>query len=197
MHSYAILGLASLASLASAAIVPGGSQFFPANGLARRNETVTTTKVVEAYTTYCPEPTTFELGGKTYTVEEPTTLTITECPCTIVEVRFLFCQVCEMMMLTMMLTALLHLCPCSHWHWYSSRSFSSQPRSSWPSWPSRSPRHDFHPRGGARPSAHDRCRRRWKERSGPRRCRCVRFARSVRDLAERSVVLFSRQGFLL
>lgn len=83
MYSYTIL---ALASLASAAIMPGGSQFSP-NNIQRRNETITTTKVVAAYTTYCPEPTTFELGGKKYEVTEPTTLTITDCPCTIVEVN--------------------------------------------------------------------------------------------------------------
>lgn len=54
---------------------------------AHHNGTVvTTTKVVSAYTTYCPEPTTFDFNGKKYVVEKPTTLTITECPCTIVEV---------------------------------------------------------------------------------------------------------------
>ncbi|OAQ68901.1 hypothetical protein VFPPC_05062 [Pochonia chlamydosporia 170] len=46
---------------------------------------VTTTKVVSRYTTYCPVPTTVCIGTKTYTVTEPTTLTITDCPCTITE----------------------------------------------------------------------------------------------------------------
>lgn len=51
------------------------------------NETIaTTTKVVEEYTTYCPHPTTLTYGEKTYTVTEATTLTITDCPCTITEV---------------------------------------------------------------------------------------------------------------
>lgn len=44
----------------------------------------TVTEVVTAYTTYCPEPTTFTTNGKTYTVTEATTLTITDCPCTII-----------------------------------------------------------------------------------------------------------------
>lgn len=43
----------------------------------------TVTTVVTAYTTYCPEPTTFTEGHSTYTVTEPTTLTITDCPCTL------------------------------------------------------------------------------------------------------------------
>lgn len=48
------------------------------------NETVHyTTQVVTAYTTYCPVPTTITHGSKTYTVTEATTLTITDCPCTI------------------------------------------------------------------------------------------------------------------
>ncbi|EXV01582.1 hypothetical protein X797_005098 [Metarhizium robertsii] len=52
----------------------------------RHNATVVTkTKVVSRYTTYCPEPTTVEIGTKTYTVTKPTTLTITECPCTVTE----------------------------------------------------------------------------------------------------------------
>jgi hypothetical protein len=53
-----------------------------------KNETiVTTTKVVSVYTTYCPEPTTFTFNKKEYIVTKPTTITITDCPCTIVEVR--------------------------------------------------------------------------------------------------------------
>jgi len=49
-----------------------------------KNETVVyTTEVVTALTTYCPEATTLTHNGKTYTVTEATTLTITDCPCTI------------------------------------------------------------------------------------------------------------------
>ncbi|KAF5247418.1 hypothetical protein FAUST_836, partial [Fusarium austroamericanum] len=43
---------------------------------------VYTTEVLTAITTYCPEPTTLTHGNKTYTVTKPTTLTITDCPCT-------------------------------------------------------------------------------------------------------------------
>lgn len=53
---------------------------------AQNGTVVTTTRVVAEYTTYCPEPTTFEFHGTKYTVTEATTLTITDCPCTIVEV---------------------------------------------------------------------------------------------------------------
>ena len=53
---------------------------------AMSGEVVTTTKVVSVYTTYCPEATTVEMNGKTYTASSATTITITDCPCTIVEV---------------------------------------------------------------------------------------------------------------
>jgi hypothetical protein len=42
-----------------------------------------TTEIVTAITTYCPGPTTVTHGGSTYTVTEATTLTISDCPCTI------------------------------------------------------------------------------------------------------------------
>ncbi|KAF2147273.1 uncharacterized protein K452DRAFT_217516 [Aplosporella prunicola CBS 121167] len=41
------------------------------------------TEVLTAYTTYCPEPTEIAHNGKTYTVTEASTLTITDCPCTV------------------------------------------------------------------------------------------------------------------
>jgi hypothetical protein len=47
------------------------------------NGTIYTTTVVDVLTTYCPTPTTLTVNGKTYPVTEPTTLTITDCPCTI------------------------------------------------------------------------------------------------------------------
>ncbi|KAJ4265650.1 clock-controlled protein 6 [Fusarium torreyae] len=55
-----------------------------AAGVAAHAKNVTvTTEVVTAYTTYCPGPTEIVHGDKTYTVTEATTLTITDCPCTI------------------------------------------------------------------------------------------------------------------
>jgi hypothetical protein len=42
-----------------------------------------TTEVVTALTTYCPAATQLTHNGKTYTVTSATTLTITNCPCTI------------------------------------------------------------------------------------------------------------------
>jgi len=61
---------------ATAAIVAGVS--------ATSNGTVHyTTEVVTAYTTYCPAATEITHGDVTYTVSEATTLTITNCPCTL------------------------------------------------------------------------------------------------------------------
>jgi hypothetical protein len=42
-----------------------------------------TTTVVASLTTFCPFATTITHGANTYTVESATTLTITDCPCTI------------------------------------------------------------------------------------------------------------------
>ncbi|KAK0728484.1 hypothetical protein B0T26DRAFT_673006 [Lasiosphaeria miniovina] len=41
------------------------------------------TEVVTAVTTFCPGPTQITYGGTTYTITEATTLTITDCPCTV------------------------------------------------------------------------------------------------------------------
>ncbi|KAK8140782.1 hypothetical protein G3M48_001963 [Beauveria asiatica] len=46
-------------------------------------EVVWTTEVVTAYTIYCPAPTAVVVNNKTHTVTEATTLTITDCPCTL------------------------------------------------------------------------------------------------------------------
>ncbi|OAQ57525.1 hypothetical protein VFPPC_15019 [Pochonia chlamydosporia 170] len=47
------------------------------------NSTASLTIIRTAFTTYCPEPTKFAVGNVTYTVTKPTTLTITNCPCTL------------------------------------------------------------------------------------------------------------------
>jgi hypothetical protein len=44
--------------------------------------------VVTALTTFCPYATKLTHNGITYTVTEATTLTITDCPCTVTRVRF-------------------------------------------------------------------------------------------------------------
>lgn len=54
-----------------------------ANNATQTGEVVWTTEVVTAYTTYCPAPTTVVMNNKTHVVTEATTLTITDCPCTI------------------------------------------------------------------------------------------------------------------
>jgi hypothetical protein len=46
---------------------------------------VYTTEVYTAYTTVCPAATELTFNGKTYTATESTTLTITNCPCTVVK----------------------------------------------------------------------------------------------------------------
>ncbi|GMG30589.1 unnamed protein product [Ambrosiozyma monospora] len=43
----------------------------------------TVEQVVTAFTTYCPGATQITTNGKTYTVTGATTLTITDCPCTV------------------------------------------------------------------------------------------------------------------
>jgi hypothetical protein len=68
-----------------------------ANAYYGSNVTVVT-EVVDTYTTYCPGPTTITHGSKTYTVTEATTLTITDCPCTITKPVYtatsVYCHTC-------------------------------------------------------------------------------------------------------
>jgi len=73
---YSVVALAALVATASAGYYPA-----PSNGTTP----VYTTEVVTSYTTYCPGPTEVVHGSMTYTVTEATTLTITDCPCTIVK----------------------------------------------------------------------------------------------------------------
>ncbi|RWA07515.1 hypothetical protein EKO27_g7590 [Xylaria grammica] len=68
-------------AIATAALVAGVSASYPAYSAAP-NVTYTT-QVVTAYETYCPGPTQITYGTNTYTVTEATTLTITDCPCTV------------------------------------------------------------------------------------------------------------------
>ncbi|KXH46259.1 mmc protein [Colletotrichum simmondsii] len=56
---------------------------------AMANKNVTyVTEVVSAYTTYCPGPTVISHADKTYTITKATTLTITDCPCTVTKPVF-------------------------------------------------------------------------------------------------------------
>jgi hypothetical protein len=52
-------------------------------GVAAAGNVTYTTEVVTALTTYCPYATSLTHNGKTYTITEATTLTITDCPCTV------------------------------------------------------------------------------------------------------------------
>ncbi|KAH7150124.1 hypothetical protein B0J13DRAFT_523200 [Dactylonectria estremocensis] len=71
---------------ATVAPIGGGSGSGNGNGTASVLPVpITITKVYTAYTTYCPGPTSFEFNGHTYTATEACTLTITDCPCTVVE----------------------------------------------------------------------------------------------------------------
>ncbi|KHJ35442.1 putative mmc protein [Erysiphe necator] len=49
------------------------------------HSTVYITEVHTAYTTYCPTSTELVYNGVTYTATESTTITITNCPCTVVK----------------------------------------------------------------------------------------------------------------
>ncbi|KAL8697010.1 MAG: hypothetical protein Q9201_007356 [Fulgogasparrea decipioides] len=57
-----------------------------------------TTEILTAYTTYCPASTQITHGGQTYTVTEATTLTITNCPCTVtkpvISTPIVYCSTC-------------------------------------------------------------------------------------------------------
>lgn len=68
---FTVLALSALAAVASANY---------------SNETVVyTTEVHTAYTTVCPASTELTFNGVTYTATASTTLTITNCPCTVVK----------------------------------------------------------------------------------------------------------------
>ncbi|CAF9924176.1 MAG: hypothetical protein HETSPECPRED_005519 [Heterodermia speciosa] len=76
---------------ASAALVAGAN--------AWANDTIIyTTEVLTAYTTYCPAATSVVHNSKTYTVTEATTLTITDCPCTVTKPVYtspvVYCSTC-------------------------------------------------------------------------------------------------------
>ncbi|KAG9666680.1 hypothetical protein KCU95_g18031, partial [Aureobasidium melanogenum] len=73
-------GVLALAASASAAYI---------NGTAPANGTVYTTEVVTAYTTVCPAATSgayvTTINSKAYTISSATTITVTDCPCTLVK----------------------------------------------------------------------------------------------------------------
>lgn len=63
----------SVAAVVAAAVV----------GVSAGSNVTYVTEVVTALTTFCPEPTQITHDGKTYTITKATTLTITDCPCTV------------------------------------------------------------------------------------------------------------------
>lgn len=79
-----ILAIAGLAAAQTTTIKPTPVPLPQPTGKGN-GTVVTTTKVYDIYTTYCPYPTTVDFNGKKYVVDKPTTLTITDCPCTVVE----------------------------------------------------------------------------------------------------------------
>ncbi|KAK6579616.1 hypothetical protein PZA11_007852 [Diplocarpon coronariae] len=78
----------AVAALALAATVSAGY-----NGTV-----VYTTEVHKIYTTVCPSSTELTFNGVTYTATEATTLTITNCPCTVVKPvvtsTYVYCATC-------------------------------------------------------------------------------------------------------
>ncbi|KAK1840783.1 hypothetical protein CCHR01_16601, partial [Colletotrichum chrysophilum] len=64
-------------------LAPAAGLFAVANAWGTDVHTSYTTIVTTAYETYCPSPTTFVHHNVTYTATTATTLTITNCPCTI------------------------------------------------------------------------------------------------------------------
>ncbi|KAI4183482.1 MAG: hypothetical protein L6R41_005368 [Letrouitia leprolyta] len=78
---------------ASAALVAGAAAHY--NGTEPIQYT---TEIVTAYTTYCPAATQITHGGQTYTVTSATTLTITNCPCTVTKpvssAPVVYCSTC-------------------------------------------------------------------------------------------------------
>ena len=77
-------GAASSVTSGAASTYPYGNGTATGSATASATGSVTvTTEVVTSYTTWCPYATTFTQGSNTYTVSSATTLTITDCPCTL------------------------------------------------------------------------------------------------------------------
>ncbi|KAF4450899.1 hypothetical protein F53441_6038 [Fusarium austroafricanum] len=85
MYAFNTVALVALAGVAAAKTAVVSPAPHPTMATIVKNGTVTVTSVYDVYTTYCPGPTSFHLGGKDYVVTEPCTLTITDCPCTVTE----------------------------------------------------------------------------------------------------------------
>jgi len=71
------------AVVAVAALAGAAQAWYPSNSSSVVVDYVT--DVVTSYTTYCPYATTLTYNSVTYTITEATTLTVTNCPCTIIK----------------------------------------------------------------------------------------------------------------
>ena len=78
-YSIALSGAALVASVSAGY----GQGYGHGYGYQSEAPSYTTKVYTDRYTTYCSEPTHISHGGKTYTVSSATTLTITDCPCTV------------------------------------------------------------------------------------------------------------------
>jgi len=82
----------------SSSIIAFASAVVGASAWNYNVSTTWTTDVVTAFTTVCPAATVLTYGEHTYTVTEATTLTITNCPCTIskpvIVTSSVYCQSC-------------------------------------------------------------------------------------------------------
>jgi len=82
------IATAALVATASAGYVQypapvNSTSVAPTSSVPAYEEPVYVTKTVSEYETFCPGPTVITTNSKTYTVTEATTLTITDCPCTV------------------------------------------------------------------------------------------------------------------
>ncbi|KAI9147257.1 Clock-controlled protein 6 [Paramyrothecium foliicola] len=69
--------------LAAGSVLAALAQASPVHNNGTTGGIVYTTEIVQSLVTYCPAPTTIVQNSKTYTVTEATTLTISDCPCTV------------------------------------------------------------------------------------------------------------------
>ena len=79
----ATVSASASASVSVSASSTASASELTANVTASATGIVYTTEVVSKFTTYCPFATSVTMGNQTYTVSSATTLTITDCPCTI------------------------------------------------------------------------------------------------------------------
>jgi len=94
-------------------VVPSSTYVPPVNSTSIF---VTTTETVSSYTTYCPVPTTVVQGNQTYTITSATTLTVTNCPCSLTKTY-------PASLTTITLSSLTTFCPAPTTITYSSATY--------------------------------------------------------------------------